>query len=616
MSSIGALGRAVASQSIAPTTTGLVMGAAAASLAFRPSLLERDIPTQTAVAGASFALGMGVGVAANHVLQRVARIGVAGLPSASRITAFRGGAIALGAGLGLMALPLSRERQFPFANTLETAGRIAFVAGAGSLGAQVHTVAAAALAPRVGGARLANALLIGAELAVVGGLLEYRRRRNAIDDPTTPSAKTTLVAAGAVAGGYLALKGADNVLGAVANRMPSFVKGWHLKAGAVAIAGVIGLAALSKMKGSSEDPRLREPLPTVWGPNEDQHDTTGLSTLTGFLQGAIPAPEIRSTMGGDAIDPIRIAIGFDPAESPEHRAQLAFDKLRQSGALERGRLLIAVPPGKGLVDERVPASVELMSRGDVASIAVAYSDRPSFLSLNRLDEGTRTYRHLLTLLDREKIARTARGEHFPQVLMWGNSLGAWTSQEAGLHLGVDGIAPVDRALWVGSPGPSGWRRQVVYSDDPQFADDRARTMEYSDISELDALSDAEREQVRVWMHTRESDPVGKVDVDMLWRRPLWLQDADLKDRARMPQHAAYVPGVTFLQELGDIVTTMRISEDPSRAAEGHTYVVDAVEDVANAFFPNTFDAAEQQRIERAAERHEEALRRNGTQTSY
>ena len=68
----------------------------------------------------------------------------------------------------------------------------------------------------------------------------------------------------------------------------------------------------------------------------------------------------------------------------------------------------------------------------------------------------------------------------------------------------------------------------------------------------------------------------------------------------MPKYASYTPGVTFFQEFGDIMTTMRYAGDSSKAGYGHTYIVDGVEDVANAFFPNDYSKNEQAKIEQAA----------------
>ena len=50
--------------------------------------------------------------------------------------------------------------------------------------------------------------------------------------------------------------------------------------------------------------------------------------------------------------------------------------------------------------------------------------------------------------------------------MFGESLGAWTSQDAFLDRGTDGLAQagVDLALWIGTPFESEWKDQVLHDD--------------------------------------------------------------------------------------------------------------------------------------------------------
>ena len=54
----------------------------------------------------------------------------------------------------------------------------------------------------------------------------------------------------------------------------------------------------------------------------------------------------------------------------------------------------------------------------------------------------------------------------PRVVLFGESLGAHTSQDVFLHwgtLGLDAMG-IDRALWIGTPYGSKWMRQVTRGD--------------------------------------------------------------------------------------------------------------------------------------------------------
>jgi uncharacterized membrane protein len=600
----------IARTQVSPAQTGLVLGGAAAAWSLRPSLLPRDESTQAAISVGSFAMGFGAGAGLNHVLRGGTRA-VTGGGGSRAVTIARLGILGVGAGVGVLALPQRMKRDLPFANTIESAGRIALVAGLGSLGAQAHSYAVS----RIGGTgsqrAIANAALIGAELVGLGVFLERRRRRYAETDSTTPSARTALVAGAAVAGSYLAVRGEMSVARQVLSKLTG-TSSWKVHAGLGALAGaaLVGGLAWKLTSGTKSEPlAVGHERPGAVGPGtgDSQFDTLGDASVR-LLQGVQTAEEIEAITGRPgAVDPLRIAVGLESAPTSAARAELAVERMRDSGAFDRGTIFIAVAPGAGMIDDRLPASVELLANGDVATVAIPYSDRASFLSLDRIPDGADTLEALLDGIERETAERAARGEASPRIVLYGNSLGAWSGQEAFRDGGVDGVLDrIDRVLWVGNPGPSGWRQEVLFPPDGTEVAGRDRVFEFSDVDELDALDPAARERIAIWMHTRASDPVAKVDVDMLWRRPLYLQGEHRVD-ARVPENAAYVPGVSFLQELGDIVTTSKIADDPDRQAEGHTYRVDIVPDVAAAFFPGERDAELLARVETAVTAQEEQL---------
>lgn len=634
MGSIGSVLRGISAMPVTPANTGLVVGAAAFAWSLRPSLLPRDEGTQSAISLGAFGLGFGVGAGLNTVLrrgigiatqtntdaaivagERGARLATELAPTAARaaqlITWGRLGVIGVGAGLGLMALPIARRRDFPFANTIESAGRVMLAAGLGSMAVQVHKYGLAKIA-RTPLQRFAlNAAFVGAEVLGLAALLEHQRRTYSKDDPTTPTAKTALVAGGVVGGTYLGLKGTKLLARTLSDAVPA-IRNWHVHAGVAALAGAAAVGyMLWKHSGAPQDRPLTldAPLPGAIGP--DPTDPTAGLDEPGirFLQGTLTREQVAEVTGrADAKAPIRIAVGYHTRPTVDERAQLVLDRMHASGAFDRSMLFLAASPGAGMIDDRLPTSVELFANGDVASVTVPYSDRASFLSLDRIQDGARTWELVLRGIKAENEQRAARGETVPKVVLYGNSLGAWSTQEIFKDGGVAGVEDlVDRVLWVGNPGPSGWRNQVLFPHRGMPTDPlRSHVREYSEVGDIDQLSSEEREQTRIWMHTRASDPVAKVDVDMLWRRPLFLE-SEHKDDLRMPVNAAYIPGVSFLQEFGDVITTSRIADDPDRQRDGHTYRVDIVPDVAAAYFPEVTDRALVDRVEAAVEAQEREL---------
>ena len=84
----------------------------------------------------------------------------------------------------------------------------------------------------------------------------------------------------------------------------------------------------------------------------------------------------------------------------------------------------------------------------------------------------------------------------PRVVLFGESLGAWTSQDAFAHRGTQGLvdARVDRAIWIGTPYMSRWSREVLHDDRPDT--DRSLVGRFNDFGELEALGPEARRRLR------------------------------------------------------------------------------------------------------------------------
>jgi len=78
-------------------------------------------------------------------------------------------------------------------------------------------------------------------------------------------------------------------------------------------------------------------------------------------------------------------------------------------------------------------------------------DPASVLSVDRVAEGRLQYRMLIDAI-RNQPADRPPGQR-PRVVIFGESLGAWTSQDAFAHRGTQGLreASIDRAIWIGTP---------------------------------------------------------------------------------------------------------------------------------------------------------------------
>jgi uncharacterized membrane protein len=160
--------------------------------------------------------------------------------------------------------------------------------------------------------------------------------------------------------------------------------------------------------------------------------------------------DISSLTAGPAMEPLRVYVGLNSAETVEQRAELALAELKRIKAFDRAALVIATPTGTGWVDPAGMAPLEILYRGDVASVSVQYSYLPSWLSLLvEPDYGADTARAVFRVV--YDYWRALPKERRPRLYLFGLSLGARNSD---LSADVfDIIAdPYQGALWVGPHG--------------------------------------------------------------------------------------------------------------------------------------------------------------------
>ena len=116
------------------------------------------------------------------------------------------------------------------------------------------------------------------------------------------------------------------------------------------------------------------------------------------------------------------------------------------------------PTGTGWVDHTLIETAEFLTRGDIATCCVQYGRYPSFLSVQKVGLGQGQFRLLLWGVKQRLAERPP--DRRPRVLVFGESLGAWTSSDVVMFQGIAGFDHygIDRALWVGLPWLAKWSR--------------------------------------------------------------------------------------------------------------------------------------------------------------
>lgn len=257
-------------------------------------------------------------------------------------------------------------------------------------------------------------------------------------------------------------------------------------------------------------------------------------------------------------EPIRVFVGLDAADSITERIELAIAELRRTGAFDRSYLVVQAPAGTGYANATPVDVVELLTRGDCASVAVGYGLLPSFLSLNRVETARRTQAALLQAIADECATHDVR----PRICAYGESLGAKVQQLA-LPAGPADLERfgIDRALWVGTPGGKD------YDDVHRLFAQMSITIDRPE--QLPLTNEA---GTRVWFLEHDGDPVVRFRSDLAYRRPSWLEPSGIRGRG-IPEDMRWSPGITWAQVLVDTVYATDVTPGDFRSA-GHDYRAD------------------------------------------
>ena len=384
--------------------------------------------------------------------------------------------------------------------------------------------------------------------------------------------------------GWSALRLARSVSAAESNRARASSVGVGIGAG-VAAAGLVAGSVVARRRFLTNtanaardlDPGFREPpvSPLVSTGPGSLVDARGVGREGARYVGtATTGEDVRFVTGADPIaDPIRVFVGLDAGASVQQRVDLAMAELRRTGAFDRSHLVIQAPAGTGYANATPVNVVELLSRGDCASVAVGYGLLPSFLSLNRVDLARHTQQALIEAIAAECDRRSERSARSgrPRLLLYGESLGAKV-QQAALGAGVADLdrLGIDAALWVGTPGG------VDYDGVHRAFDPVAVTLDRPE--QIDQVL-RERPTPRVWFLEHDGDPVVRFRPDLAHTRPKWLSPAQGRG---VPPDMQWRIGVTWAQVLVDTLYATDMSPGDFRS-HGHDYRADLGAVVTEAF---------------------------------
>ena len=393
-------------------------------------------------------------------------------------------------------------------------------------------------------------LTVGAAAALTPVLRQRAHARLAGGPAVVPS----LAAAGAVAAGVQVVAAAEKGLSRAVGRglaavLPGPPSLWTWTGRAAAAAATAGLVAhaLDGVYEKIESGAERAEAGLGEAPN-DAYVSGGIVSAVPFgtlsregrrhVLSRTRAQFIERVMGEVAVaEPVRVYVGLESAPTMEERVALALDEVERLGALDRSLLLLVSPTGTGYVNYAAIEAVEYLALGDVATVTMQYSLRPSFLSLDRVDEGREQNRALWTALHqrietRRPAGPPARG-HVRREPRRAHQPG---HRAAPGHRGRRDLG-VERALWIGSPAGSGWRTEIQSASATR--ETRALVGEFGQSPEdYLALPEERRAALRYVMITHDEDGVPKFGPPLAVQAPAWLRD---QRPERDPGHHALGP---------------------------------------------------------------------------
>ena len=404
-----------------PERAGILAGSTVVGRSFSRGLMPRTTSDQAIITGVSSILNYGLTATSQSVIEAVAlRVAGRGPDTVERRMTQRGVILAgdvAAMGIGVAAQRvLAQRKDEPIARAWGRTFSWRLAVG-GMAGAIIVT--ADMLLEGIGGDQRSwtrnapIALPLGAGLAA----WQYHRlRTKMVEDGVTHDAegealddsqgiavgKAVGIGAGVSAALFVAAKGEKLFAGGVGSALTSMNPRLELIGRPVGHATAFGLLGFAGFKGlqhvfaSAETTgdaveAAYSTAPTSEFVSAGPRSAVPLDTIgregRRFVNMALTVEEIEAVMGGPAKPPIRVFVGLETKATTSERADLAMRELETLGAFERAHIVFMSPTGTGYLNYVTAESLEFLTKGDIALVAMQYSLRPSPLSLFRVGIG-------------------------------------------------------------------------------------------------------------------------------------------------------------------------------------------------------------------------------------
>ncbi len=283
--------------------------------------------------------------------------------------------------------------------------------------------------------------------------------------------------------------------------------------------------------------------------------------------------DIASFTSHPAMEPIRIYAGLASANGAAAQASLAVRDLQRAGGFGRKNLVVVTTTGSGWVDPALVDSLEYLSGGDCATVAIQYSYLPSWISY---------------LVDQSKALAAGRAlfdavygvwaklppDHRPKLFVAGESLGSFGGEAA--FTGENDLANrTNGALFAGPPNFNTLFREFSDHRDagspevqPVYQDGRIVRFTNDPATGIPPQGQPwDRTRVLYLMHP--SDPIVWWSPHLIWSQPDWISEPPGKDVLKT---MFWMPFITFWQVTADLPFATGVP-----ACHGHKYTSEYVD---------------------------------------
>jgi len=285
-----------------------------------------------------------------------------------------------------------------------------------------------------------------------------------------------------------------------------------------------------------------------------------------FVAGGPTQAQITQFTGGPALEPIRIYAGLKSAPTVSDRVSLAIKDLQRAGGFNRKVLVVVTTTGTGWVDPAAVDTLEYMSGGDSAVVAMQYSYLPSWISFlvdksKAQEAGAELFNGVYDAWS--KLPQNSR----PGLYVFGESLGTFGGEAA-----FSGVADIRNRtsgiVFAGPPNFNSLWTQLVTDRDPGSPEILPIYQQGATVRWAGTPADLANPST-VWNSPRmiylqhSSDPIVWWSPSLLLHEPDWL--AEPRGRDVSPQ-MRWFPWVTFWQVTADMAFSTGV---PS--GHGHVY---------------------------------------------